>query len=69
MNDRTPSATAGRVAYRPGEVAERLDVSKAHVYRLINRGQLSVVTLGGRWMVLAEELDRFIERLKAGEAA
>lgn len=69
MDDRTRPATQAKVAYRPAEVAELLDVSRSHVYRLIQRGQLSVVTLGGRWMVLSEELDRFMERLKAGEAA
>jgi excisionase family DNA binding protein len=69
MDDKRSLATHDKLAYRPVEVAERLDVSRAHIYRLIQRGQISVVTLGGRWMVLAEELDRFIERVKAGEAA
>lgn len=69
MDDRRQTATHDKVAYKPTEVAQRLAVSRAHVYRLIGRGQIPVITLGGRWMVLAEELDRFIERLKAGEAA
>lgn len=56
-------------AYRPEEVASRLNISRRHVYNLINGGKLRKVTLGGRWMVLAEELDQFIERLKGGEAA
>lgn len=69
MDDRTQPATEGRIAYRPAEVAKRLDVSRSHVYRLFERGQLRKVVLGGRWVVLAEDLDEFIETLKAGTAA
>jgi len=52
------------VAFRPGEVAEKLGIGRTHVYALINQGALRHVVLAGRWMVLADDLDAFIERLK-----
>lgn len=71
MHDRSQSGAEARdrLAYKPGEVATQLGVSTRSVYRLINRGELRRVRLAGRWMVLAEDLDAFVENLKAGAAA
>lgn len=71
MHGTTPIVTRDdeRLAYKPSEVAKRLGISTRHVYRLINADRLQVVTLGGRWMVLASSLDAFLARLEAGEAA
>lgn len=62
---KTAEPTSSRLAYKPAEVAERLGVSVRYVWTLIETGELNTVPLAGRKMVLAEDLDAFIERLKA----
>jgi excisionase family DNA binding protein len=43
---------------RPIEVAELLAVSRKHVYRLIDRGDLKAVHVGGAVRIPPAELDR-----------
>jgi excisionase family DNA binding protein len=54
-----------RRAFKPSEVATQLGVSERYVYTLIETGELKSVPLAGRKQVLAEDLDAFIEVLKA----
>lgn len=54
-----------RLAFKPAEVAERLGVGERYVWTLIETGELKSVKLANRRMVLAEDLDAFIEVLKA----
>lgn len=54
-----------RRVFKPTEVAEQLGVSESYVYTLIRTKQLKAVKLAGRLSVLSEDLDAFIESLKA----
>lgn len=71
MHGTTNNAThdVGRLAHRLQEVADRLAVSKRTVYRLIERGELSAVTVGADLRILESDLVAYIERLKGGAAA
>lgn len=53
--------TPTRLAYRVPEVAERLGVSRAHIYNLISRGELRAVKIGTATRVPATELARLTE--------
>jgi excisionase family DNA binding protein len=61
------SVTVERVEplMRPAEVAERLDVSVATIYRLVDRGELRAIRLGGgpsaRLRIAPAELERFLD--------
>lgn len=57
-----------RLAFSIDEVAARLGVTKRHVFRLIERGELRRVKTGRRVLVLAEDLTSFIDDLKARAA-
>jgi excisionase family DNA binding protein len=46
--------------FRLGEVAERLGVSQATVYRMVTEGRLPSVKVGKGWRVPADMLDRYI---------
>ena len=58
-----------RLALTPREAAEALGVSKAHVYRMIHRGELHAAQLGRRWCVSAVGLMRLLDphRLPSGD--
>ena len=45
-----------RLAYSPGEAAQALGVTRAHIYELINRGQLRRFKLGRRSCIPAADL-------------
>jgi excisionase family DNA binding protein len=47
-----------RLAYTVSELAEITSLSKAHVYRLMARGQLQFTQLGGTRRIPASELVR-----------
>lgn len=49
--------------------AEMLDVSRAHLYNLINSGVLPVVRLGRSVRIDPEDLNALIKRAKTGEIA
>jgi excisionase family DNA binding protein len=61
------SVTVERVEplMRPAEVAERLDVSVATIYRLVDRGELKAHRLGSgpsaRLRIAPAELERFLD--------
>ena len=52
---------ARRFAYSVPEAAAQLSVSKNHLWKLIERGVVRQVRLGGRVVVPASELDRVLE--------
>jgi excisionase family DNA binding protein len=52
--------TPTRQAYGMREAAERLSLSKGHLYNLIQRGQLRAVRLGRRTLIPASEIDRLL---------
>lgn len=71
-NKRLPSSQpAGRhVTARlmtPREVAEYLNITESQVYTLMREGDLLALKIGRRgvWRVDRDELERYIERLKA----
>jgi excisionase family DNA binding protein len=51
------------VLLRVGEAAERLSLSRATVYELINSGRLSSVTIGRSRRISVKALDDFVELL------
>jgi excisionase family DNA binding protein len=49
-------------AYRVEEVAERLTISTRQVYRLMAGRQIRRTRVGGRTVVRADELERYLRR-------
>lgn len=45
-------------------VTSQLNVSKATLYRLFDRGELRAVSIGRKRLVAAEELNRFVRNLQ-----
>jgi excisionase family DNA binding protein len=56
---------AHRRAYSPKSVAKEIDVSRTTVFNLIREGKLKAVKLGHRTLIMADELDRFVNQLEA----
>jgi excisionase family DNA binding protein len=52
----------------PEEAAKVLSIGRSKVYELMSGGQLASVRIGGSRRVPADELSRFVERLRSGEA-
>lgn len=65
MPARRPATEVVRRSYRIEEVAASLGVSEGHVRALIGDGSLPSVRLGRSVLILASDLDAFIDRLKA----
>ena len=62
-----PSETtwrASKLAYTVLEAAELLSLSRAHVYRLIEIGELGSVKIGKSRRVSAEQLVAFLRRIE-----
>ena len=57
-----------RFSYSPAEVAARLGISRALVYRLIAAGRLRAVKLGARTVIPAAELERLLSEDSASAA-
>lgn len=49
-------------AYSPEAVAEKLSISRAHVYRLLERGELSSITIGRCRRITQRQLDAFLDQ-------
>ena len=45
---------------RPDQTADRLNVSKQTVYRLINAGEFTTLKVGGSLRVVESSIDRYI---------
>jgi excisionase family DNA binding protein len=54
-----------QLAYSPGGSAQALGISRSKLYELIAAGQLKVVKLGSRTLILHSELVRFLATLDA----
>ncbi|WP_057966339.1 MULTISPECIES: helix-turn-helix domain-containing protein [Mycobacteriaceae] len=61
-NDATPSRP---VLYTMEETAEILRVSREYLYRMRQRGQLTVVKFGRRTLVEAAEIERVVAAARA----
>ena len=61
--------TDGPLIYTIDRTAQKLDASRAVVYRLIRAGRLQTVSFNSRKYVTAAELDRFVGTLVAEGAA
>jgi excisionase family DNA binding protein len=59
--DRLSSAPS-LLAYSVEEAAQKLSVSRSHVYRLLAMGELMSVKLGSRRLIERAELVRFLRR-------
>jgi excisionase family DNA binding protein len=55
-----------RKAYRIAEVADILGLSKGTVRGLIAQGQIRSVKVGRSVLILAGDLDAYVERLRKG---
>jgi putative molybdopterin biosynthesis protein len=65
-----PSADAcGHLAVRPGKAADLLDVSRATIYNLMDRGELPSFTVGRSRRILLAEIEAYIGRQQARELA
>ncbi len=53
-----------KVLLRIDEVCELLSLRRSFVYRLLQRGELRSVKVGGARRVLLRDLDEFVGRLK-----
>ncbi len=52
--------TSGRELFRPVEVAQMSGLSRAFVYRLIERGALKSVRIGSAVRISADEVTRLV---------
>ncbi|TAK14578.1 MAG: DNA-binding protein [Anaerolineae bacterium] len=46
---------------KPRQVAERLSISRAHAYLLLQRGEIPSVTIGKARRVRPQDLEQFIQ--------
>ncbi|MBS1703691.1 MAG: helix-turn-helix domain-containing protein [Armatimonadetes bacterium] len=51
---------SSRDAYKPEEIATRLSISRAHVYRLLDRGELKSIKIGRSRRVTNSQLHNFL---------
>ncbi|MGE5764441.1 MAG: helix-turn-helix domain-containing protein [Mycobacterium leprae] len=51
--------------YRPDEVAEIVGISRSKIYMLLASGELRSVAIGRSRRITREDLERYIERLRA----
>lgn len=52
-----------RLAYTVAEACGALRIGRTTLYKLFNQGKLKPVALGGKTLVLASEVDRFLSEL------
>jgi excisionase family DNA binding protein len=53
-----------KLAYSVAEVVQMVGISRTTVFKLIKEHQLDVVKVGGRTLVLADDLNRWLSGLK-----
>jgi excisionase family DNA binding protein len=66
MSKRTHEAPSGPMFYSIATLAERLDVSRDTVRRLIERGELVAIRIGSSVRVDAVEVEAFVRRQRRG---
>jgi excisionase family DNA binding protein len=49
--------------YSMAAAAEALSITRKHLYTLMNRGEITTVSIGRRRLIPADELDRFVQHL------
>jgi excisionase family DNA binding protein len=59
---------AGKLLLTVGEAASRLALSRSHLYRLIQTGDLRSITIGRSRRIPASVLHEFVEDRLRGEA-
>jgi excisionase family DNA binding protein len=52
-----------RLAYTPREACEALRIGRTKLYELLAEGQLKAVALGGKTLLLREEIEQFVASL------
>jgi len=57
-----------KLAYAVEEAAELLSLSRAHVYRLLDSGELGSIAIGRSRRITHSQLKDFLERLEARAA-
>jgi excisionase family DNA binding protein len=57
---RTSHSALTRLAYSPSEGAQVLSISRSKIYELIAAGDLKIIKLGSRTLILHSELVRFL---------
>jgi len=53
----------------PADAAKRIGVGRTTLYGLMSGGEVKAVKIGRRTLIPISELERFVERLRAGAAA
>ena len=51
-----------RIALKLTEAASAIGVSKRHIYRLISRGEIDTISIGGGQRIPVASLREFVER-------
>jgi len=62
-------ANTTRAAYTPGALATAIGVHKCTIFRVIRSGELRAKKLGGRTIIPACEVDRWLDSLPDRELA
>jgi excisionase family DNA binding protein len=62
-------AITARAAYTPDALATAIGVHKSTIFRVIRSGELRAKKLGGRTIIPACEVDRWLDALPDGEVA
>ena len=62
-------ANTTRAAYTPGALAAAIGVHKSTIFRVIRSGELRAKKLGGRTIIPACEVDRWLDSLPDRELA
>lgn len=59
-----PREGQARLAYRIGELADAIGVSRSAAYNLIREGHLPAIKVCGVLLVLAEDLQAFLQKCR-----
>ena len=51
-----------KLAYRIDEAAEATGLSRPTIYRLVSRGELEIFRVGTRTLIMASNLEAFLQR-------
>ncbi len=54
---------------KPEEIAERLGVSKPHIYEMLRQGKIIASRCGTRWVIEGAEVQRYLDQTKFRSAS
>lgn len=57
-----------RLAYSPESAAKKLDIGRTTIYALMSSGELESIKIGRSRRIPAESLNKFVQRLRDGQA-